>query len=105
MDLLTFSAVLGAAVLHAGWNAVVKVGLDRFSSILLLGLFQSAIALALVPFFPFPAAAAWNWLVSTRRRVIASNVSGVTKRRALRVSTATTSWPCLCRPRATSTAL
>src|SRR5918995_645675 len=49
MDLLTFSAVLGAAVLHAGWNAVVKVGLDRFSSILLLGLFQSAIALALVP--------------------------------------------------------
>jgi multidrug transporter EmrE-like cation transporter len=62
MDLLTFSAVLGAAVLHAGWNAVVKVGLDRFSSILLLGLFQSAIALALVPFFPFPAAAAWNWL-------------------------------------------
>ncbi|HKH34395.1 MAG TPA: hypothetical protein VKA80_09590 [Beijerinckiaceae bacterium] len=62
MDLLTFSAVLGAAVLHAGWNAVVKVGLDRFSSILLLGLFQGAIALVLLPFFPIPAGPAWAWL-------------------------------------------
>jgi hypothetical protein len=41
-----FAAVLGAALLHAGWNAVVKVGLDRFSSILLLAHVQSGLALA-----------------------------------------------------------
>ena len=54
MDLFVFVAVLVAAVMHAGWNAVVKVGLDRTSSILLLSLVQSAVALVLLPFFPLP---------------------------------------------------
>jgi drug/metabolite transporter (DMT)-like permease len=62
MEPLVFNAVLAAAAMHAGWNAVVKVGLDRFSSILLLALVQSALALALLPLFPVPAAAAWPWL-------------------------------------------
>ena len=43
--------------------------------------------------------------VITGRRVIASNVTGPTNRAADRVITATTSWPCFCRPRHTSTAL
>ena len=30
MDPLVFWAVLAAAAMHASWNAVVKVGLDRF---------------------------------------------------------------------------
>jgi len=59
-----FAAVLFAALLHAGWNAVVKLGLDRFSSILVLALFQSAIAALLLPFFAWPAAAAWPWLLA-----------------------------------------
>ena len=46
-----------------------------------------------------------HWSVITRRLVIASNVSGPTKRRADRVMMATTSWPRFCRPRATSIAL
>src|SRR3954466_2364460 len=41
----------------------------------------------------------------TRRRVIASNVTGPTNRVAACVITATTSWPRFCSPRATSTAL
>ena len=41
----------------------------------------------------------------TRRRVIASKVTGPTKRVAECVITATTSWPRFCSPRATSTAL
>ena len=64
MSAAVFFAVLFAALLHAGWNAVVKLGLDRFSSILVLALFQSAIAAALLPFFPWPAEAAWPWLVA-----------------------------------------
>jgi hypothetical protein len=56
MDAPVFVTVLTAAFLHAGWNAVVKVGLDRFSSVLLLSIVQSGLALALLAFFPPPAA-------------------------------------------------
>ena len=65
MDSWVFVAVLAAAALHAGWNAVVKVGLDRFSSVLLLTLFTAAIAIVLLPFFPSPAPEAWPWLVAS----------------------------------------
>jgi drug/metabolite transporter (DMT)-like permease len=65
MDTIVFAAVLAAALMHAGWNAVVKVGLDRFSSILLLALAQSGLALALLPLFPVPAAASWPWLTAS----------------------------------------
>ena len=59
-----FAAVLVAALMHAGWNALVKTGLDRFSSILILALVQGAIALLLLPFFDPPARAAWPWVLA-----------------------------------------
>lgn len=62
LDLIVFIAVLAAAVMHAAWNAVVRVGLDRFSSILLLSMTQSGLALVLLPFIPLPAVAAWPWI-------------------------------------------
>jgi drug/metabolite transporter (DMT)-like permease len=65
VDWVVFWAVLAAAFLHAGWNALVKVGLDRFLAVVLLGLVQSAISLLLLPFFPFPAAEAWPWIVAS----------------------------------------
>jgi drug/metabolite transporter (DMT)-like permease len=65
LDAVVFAAVLAAALMHASWNAVVKVGLDRFSSVLLLALVQSGLALALVPFFPLPAPASWPWLAAS----------------------------------------
>ncbi len=65
MDTVVFLAVLGAAVMHAGWNAIVKVGIDRFSSILLLSMVQGFMALVLLPFFAVPLAAAWPWLVAS----------------------------------------
>lgn len=65
MDAAVFWAILAAAGMHAGWNAVVKVGLDRFSAILLLALVQSAIALVLLPLFPLPAVESWPWLVAS----------------------------------------
>ena len=46
-----------------------------------------------------------NWSVMTRLRVMASKVTGPTKRVADAVMMATTSWPRVCSPRATSTAL
>ena len=64
MTAAVFFAVLFAAALHAGWNALVKTGLDRFSSILFLGIVQGAIALLLLPFFGLPAPAAWPWVLT-----------------------------------------
>jgi drug/metabolite transporter (DMT)-like permease len=64
MSTAVFLAILFAALLHAGWNAVVKTGLDRFSSILFLGIVQGAIALVLLPFFGLPSRAAWPWVLA-----------------------------------------
>ena len=59
MENRVFAAVLVAAFLHAGWNSVVKVGLDRVSTVLLLALVQAAIALPILPFVTKPATEAW----------------------------------------------
>jgi drug/metabolite transporter (DMT)-like permease len=64
MSLAVFFAILFAAALHAGWNALVKTGLDRFSSILFLGVAQGAIALVLLPFFGLPPGPAWPWVLA-----------------------------------------
>jgi len=65
LDLFVFFAVLGAALMHAAWNAIVKVGLDRFSSILLMSIAQGGIAACLLPLFPLPLAEAWPWVVGS----------------------------------------
>ena len=65
MDKVVFLAVLGAAAMHAGWNAVVKVGLDRFSSILLLALVQALIAVPVLPFVQKPLIEAWPWIAAS----------------------------------------
>ncbi len=65
LDLTVFLSVLAAALMHAGWNAFVRVGLDRFSSILLLSMTQSTLALLLLPFVAAPAPAAWPWVIAS----------------------------------------
>lgn len=65
MEPLVFFAVLLAALFHAGWNAVVKVGLDRFLTVTLIFLSAGFLSLCVVPFVPFPNAAAWPWLIAS----------------------------------------
>lgn len=65
MDLVVFFAVLAGAAMHAGWNALVKTGLDRTTSIFLLALVQGLISLALLPLFAAPLAASWPWIVGS----------------------------------------
>lgn len=62
MDLIVFFAVLAGAAMHAGWNALIKTGLDRTATVLLLALMQSAISLCLLPFFALPNVASWPWI-------------------------------------------
>lgn len=63
MEPHVFFAVLLAAAFHAGWNAIVKIDLDRFLSITLISLAAGVVALVALPFVAVPQAAAWPWLL------------------------------------------
>ena len=65
METHVFAAVLLAAVLHAGWNSLVKMGLDRASTLLLLTLVQAGIAVALLPFVAQPSTESWIWILAS----------------------------------------
>lgn len=57
--------VLFAALLHASWNAIVKSDRDRLVSFGLVMVSGCVLCLPLVPFFSFPATAAWGYLVAS----------------------------------------
>jgi drug/metabolite transporter (DMT)-like permease len=65
MENAVFLAVLFAAACHAGWNALIKVGLDPLSTTTLISLGAGIVALALVPLVGMPASAAWPWLIAS----------------------------------------
>ncbi len=65
MDTSVFLAVLAAAALHAGWNAVVKIGLDRFLSVTLIALAAAAVSLVCLPFTDAPRGAVWWWILAS----------------------------------------
>jgi drug/metabolite transporter (DMT)-like permease len=65
MDNLVFVAVLGAALMHASWNALAKADGDRFSFMLVLAAAECAMGAALFPFFTPPDAAALPWLLAS----------------------------------------
>lgn len=57
-----FAIVLCAAALHAGWNALVRVGLDRLLAVTLIQVGAGVLALAMLPAVSVADAAAWPWL-------------------------------------------
>ncbi len=65
MTPLVFSVVLGAAVLHAVWNALVKHGGDPFLRLAIVNLTGSAICLPFLLVIDPPVAAAWPWLLTS----------------------------------------
>ena len=65
METFVFLAVLFAAACHAGWNALIKVGLDPLSTTTLISIGSGIVALAFAPLVGMPAAAAWPWLLAS----------------------------------------
>ena len=65
MDTIVFIAVLGAALMHASWNALIKGGGDRFAYMLVLTAAECALGLVLYPFFATPDVAALPWLLGS----------------------------------------
>ena len=65
MTSFVFAAVLFAALCHAGWNALIKGGLDPLATTTLITFGSAAVALILLPFAGMPDSAAWPWLIAS----------------------------------------
>jgi drug/metabolite transporter (DMT)-like permease len=59
------AAVLGAALLHAAWNALVKGSADKQLDSYAVAAGSGLLALLALPFLPLPAPAAWPWLAGS----------------------------------------
>ncbi|MBS1300872.1 EamA family transporter [Loktanella sp. SALINAS62] len=62
MTPLVFVAVLGAALLHAGWNAVIKTGADKQTAMLVLSLGNAVTGALVVATRPWPQPEVWVWI-------------------------------------------
>jgi len=65
MSFAVLLAVLGAALLHASWNAIIKTGLSKQTSMFLLSVGHAAIGICVAATKPFPVAEAWPWLLAS----------------------------------------
>lgn len=65
MTLNVFFLVLFAAFLHAGWNALIKTGASKVTSMLILTLVQGGAGLAIAMTRPWPAAEVLPWLAAS----------------------------------------
>lgn len=57
--------VLFAALLHAGWNVIVKSNSDRLVSLTVLQTFMAVMGFAMVLVFGFPGHQVWPWAVAS----------------------------------------
>jgi drug/metabolite transporter (DMT)-like permease len=65
MSISVFFAVLAAAALHAGWNALIKVKLDPFVAMTLICVMCGLIALPSLLVTGLPKAEAWPWIAAS----------------------------------------
>lgn len=65
MTVWVLAAVVGAAFLHALWNALIKLGLSKLTSMLILTLVQGAMGCAIALTRPFPEPQVWLWLLAS----------------------------------------
>ncbi|WP_430435487.1 hypothetical protein [Methyloversatilis sp.] len=62
MALDVMAVVLFAALLHAGWNALVRSSQDTFADTVFMVGGAALWAACLLPLLPLPAPASWPWL-------------------------------------------
>jgi drug/metabolite transporter (DMT)-like permease len=65
LSLTVTFAVLGAALLHAAWNAIIKSGRDPLLDTALIALAGSLVALPLIAFVTPPEPASWPYLAAS----------------------------------------
>lgn len=65
MSLFVFLVVLFSALLHAGWNALIKLGTSKLTSMLILTLTQGCLGAAIAATRPLPEGQVWAWLLAS----------------------------------------
>ena len=65
MTVTVFAMVLIAAVLHAVWNALVKVDGDRLAIMAVMMVSQAVISFCVLPFVTFPSVDAWPYILAS----------------------------------------
>lgn len=58
-------AVLGAALLHASWNALLKSSTDKQLDTVAISVGAGVVGLAVAVWLPFPAPESWPWLAAS----------------------------------------
>lgn len=64
MSLTVFLAVIGAAILHATWNALVKVGVDKYLGLAAVVLGHLPLAILSLFFVPAPDPQSFGYLIA-----------------------------------------
>jgi len=65
MDGIVFLAVLGAALCHAGWNAMLKLDLEPMLAISLISVACGLVVLPAMPFVGLPHESAWIYIAGS----------------------------------------
>jgi drug/metabolite transporter (DMT)-like permease len=65
MDPIVFTAVLCAAAMHAGWNAIIKLNLEPLKAITLISIAYCILVTPLAPFVPLPVPEAWIYIAGS----------------------------------------
>ena len=65
MTLTVFLVVLGAAFLHALWNAMVRVGTSRLGAMVILSVLEIPMGVAVAIFLPMPSLEVFYWIFAS----------------------------------------
>jgi len=65
MTVWVLTAVMAAAFMHATWNALIKLGTSKLTSMLILTVVQGAFGLIIALTRPLPEAHVWVWLLAS----------------------------------------
>jgi drug/metabolite transporter (DMT)-like permease len=65
LSALVFTIVILAALLHAGWNVIVKSNPDRLVSLTVLQTFMALMGLGMIVAFGFPGHHVWPWALAS----------------------------------------
>ena len=65
MDPFVFAAVLAAAAMHAGWNAILKIRLEPFLAMTLVMAAGTVLGLPMLAVFGWPRLEAWPWVIAS----------------------------------------
>jgi len=65
VTIAVFLMIIGAALVHAAWNALVKADEDRLALIKVMSSTQFALSVCLVPFVAVPAPESWPYVVAS----------------------------------------